>query len=82
MLADKTLIGPEDLDLGGDQQRAVVPLTQAREDFTRQYILEVLERNGGNRTRTARTSGSIRGPYSDTWSAIPMPRSLVEPAGG
>jgi transcriptional regulator with GAF, ATPase, and Fis domain len=57
VLADKTLIGPEDLDLGADQQRAVVPLTQAREDFTRQYILEVLDRNGGNRTRTARDLG-------------------------
>ena len=57
VLADKTLIGAEDLDLGGDQQRAIVPLTQAREDFTRKYILEVLERNGGNRTRTARDLG-------------------------
>ena len=57
VLADKTLIGPDDLDLGGDSRRAVVPLTQAREDFTRQYILEVLERNGGNRTRTARDLG-------------------------
>jgi len=57
VLADKTLIGPDDLDLGGDQQRSVVPLTQAREDFTRTYILEVLDRNGGNRTRTARDLG-------------------------
>ena len=57
VLADKTLIGVDDLDLGGDQQRVVVPLNQAREDFTRQYILEVLERNGGNRTRTARDLG-------------------------
>ena len=57
VLADKTLIGPEDLDLGGDSTRSVVPLTQAREDFTRKYILEVLERNGGNRTRTARELG-------------------------
>jgi len=57
VLADKILIGAEDLDLGGDQQRAIVPLTQAREDFTRKYILEVLERNGGNRTRTARDLG-------------------------
>jgi len=57
VLADKTLIGPDDLDLGGNQQRAVIPLTQAREDFTRSYILEVLERNGGNRTRTARDLG-------------------------
>ncbi|MFW2390656.1 MAG: sigma 54-interacting transcriptional regulator [Polyangiales bacterium] len=57
VLADKTLIGPDDLDLGDEQQRSVVPLTQAREDFTRQYILEVLERNGGNRTRTAKDLG-------------------------
>jgi len=57
VLADKTLIGAEDLDLGEEQGRAVVPLAQAREDFTRQYILEVLERNGGNRTRTARDLG-------------------------
>ncbi|HSN84530.1 MAG TPA: sigma 54-interacting transcriptional regulator [Polyangiales bacterium] len=57
VLADKTLIGAEDLDLGEDRQRAVVPLSQAREDFTRRYILEVLERNGGNRTRTARDLG-------------------------
>ena len=57
VLADKTLIGSEDLDLDGEQQRSVVPLTQAREDFTRRYILQVLERNGGNRTRTARDLG-------------------------
>jgi transcriptional regulator with PAS, ATPase and Fis domain len=57
VLADKTLIGPDDLDLGDERQRAVVPLSQAREDFTRRYILEILERNGGNRTRTARDLG-------------------------
>ena len=57
VLSDKTLIGVDDLDLGGDQQRAVVPLAQAREDFTRQYILDILERNGGNRTRAARDLG-------------------------
>ncbi|MGD8316944.1 MAG: sigma 54-interacting transcriptional regulator [Myxococcales bacterium] len=57
VLADKTLIGADDLDLGDDRQRAVVPLAQAREDFTRRYILDVLERNGGNRTRTARDLG-------------------------
>lgn len=57
VLADKTLIGPDDLDLGADRHRAVVPLAQAREEFTRRYILEVLERNGGNRTRTARDLG-------------------------
>jgi len=34
-----------------------MPLTEAREEFTRNYILEVLERNGGNRTQTARDLG-------------------------
>jgi len=57
VLADKTLIGPDDLDLGAQQQRNIVPLAQAREDFTRSYILQVLERNGGNRTQTARELG-------------------------
>lgn len=32
-------------------------LTQAREDFQRRYILEVLDRNNGNRTKTARDLG-------------------------
>jgi transcriptional regulator with GAF, ATPase, and Fis domain len=32
-------------------------LAQAREDFQRRYILEVLERNNGNRTKTARDLG-------------------------
>jgi transcriptional regulator with GAF, ATPase, and Fis domain len=57
VLADKTLIGPDDLDLGSDQHRAIVSLAQAREEFTRRYILEVLERHGGNRTRAARALG-------------------------
>ena len=47
----------DDLDLGGEQQRATLPLTQAREEFTRSYILQVLERNGGNRTRAAKELG-------------------------
>ena len=32
-------------------------LSQAREDFQRRYVLEVLERNNGNRTKTARDLG-------------------------
>jgi len=57
VLADKTLVGPEDLDLRPENLKAIVPLSQAREDFTRRYILEVLERNNGNRTKTARDLG-------------------------
>lgn len=57
VLCDKTLVGPEDLDLFPEALKAVVPLTEAREDFQRRYILEVLERNNGNRTKTARDLG-------------------------
>lgn len=57
VLADKTLVGPDDLDLNPDALEAIVPLSEAREDFTRRYILEVLEANNGNRTKTARDLG-------------------------
>ncbi len=57
VLADKTLIGPEDLDLFPEALVPIVPLSQAREEFTRRYILEVLDRNNGNRTKTARDLG-------------------------
>ncbi len=57
VLCDKTLVGPEDLDLFPEALKAVVPLAEAREDFQRRYILEVLERNNGNRTKTARDLG-------------------------
>ena len=57
MLCDKTLLGPEDLDLGPEAQEPIVPLEKAKEDFQRRYVLEVLERNNGNRTQTARDLG-------------------------
>ncbi|MFW6067522.1 MAG: sigma 54-interacting transcriptional regulator [Myxococcota bacterium] len=57
VLCERSLIGPEDLDLFPEALEAVVPLSEAREEFTRRYILEVLERNGGNRTKTARDLG-------------------------
>ncbi len=57
VLADKTLVGPEDLDLFAEALKEIVPLSEAREDFTRRYILEVLEQNSGNRTKTARDLG-------------------------
>ncbi|MEM6955841.1 MAG: sigma-54-dependent Fis family transcriptional regulator, partial [Myxococcota bacterium] len=56
VLADKTLVGPEDLDLARDET-PVLALSEAREDFTRRYILRVLEQNNGNRTKTARDLG-------------------------
>lgn len=57
VLCDRAFVGPEDLDLAPDALEPVRPLGEAREEFTRRYILEVLERNGGNRTKTARDLG-------------------------
>ena len=57
VLCDKSLLGPEDLDLGMDEPSPIVPLEKAKEDFQRRYVLEVLERNNGNRTQTARELG-------------------------
>jgi transcriptional regulator with GAF, ATPase, and Fis domain len=51
------LLSAEDLDLGPEAQKPIVPLEKAKEDFQRRYVLEVLERNNGNRTQTARDLG-------------------------
>jgi transcriptional regulator with GAF, ATPase, and Fis domain len=57
VMCDKTLVGPEDLDMFPEALAPIKTLTQAREDFQRRYILEVLERNNGNRTKTAQDLG-------------------------
>jgi transcriptional regulator with GAF, ATPase, and Fis domain len=57
VLCDQTLLSPEDLDLGAGAETAILPLEKAKEDFQRRYVLEVLERNNGNRTQTARDLG-------------------------
>jgi len=57
VLCDRTLLSPEDLDLGPEAQQPILPLEKAKEDFQRKYVLEVLERNNGNRTQTARDLG-------------------------
>ena len=57
VLAEGTLIGPEDLGLDGDELKAILPLTDAKERWQRQYINEVLALNNGNRTKTARDLG-------------------------
>jgi DNA-binding NtrC family response regulator len=57
VLCDKTLLGPEDLDLGPEAMEPIVPLEKAKEEFQRKYVLDVLERNNGNRTQTARDLG-------------------------
>ncbi len=57
VLCDKTMVGPEDMDLFPEALKPVVSLTEAREAFQHRYVMEVLERNNGNRTKTARDLG-------------------------
>ncbi|MEP6653619.1 MAG: sigma 54-interacting transcriptional regulator [Myxococcales bacterium] len=57
VLADKTLLGPEDLDLQPEDLPAVLPLNEAKDKFQRDYINEILALNNGNRTKTARDLG-------------------------
>ena len=57
VLCDQTLLLPEDLDLGPGAETSILPLEKAKEEFQRKYVLEVLERNNGNRTQTARDLG-------------------------
>ncbi len=57
LLADRPLVAAEDLDLGPESFAPVLPLAQAAEEFRKRYINEVLERNGGNRTKTAKELG-------------------------
>jgi DNA-binding NtrC family response regulator len=57
VLCDRTMLSAEDLDLGPEAQQPIVPLEKAKEEFQRNYVLQVLERNNGNRTQTARELG-------------------------
>jgi transcriptional regulator with GAF, ATPase, and Fis domain len=57
VLCEASLVGPEDLDLFPEALDEIQTLAQAREEFQRRYIMEVLERNNGNRTKTARDLG-------------------------
>jgi transcriptional regulator with GAF, ATPase, and Fis domain len=57
VLCEKSLLGAEDLDLGPGAESPILPLEKAKEEFQRKYVLEILERNNGNRTQTARDLG-------------------------
>ena len=57
MLADRALVSAEDLDLRPESLDPILPLAQAKEEFQKRYINEVLDRNGGNRTKTAKDLG-------------------------
>lgn len=57
VLADKALLGPEDLGLLPTDLPPILPLNEAKEKFQRDYINEILALNDGNRTKTARDLG-------------------------
>ena len=57
VLADKPLLTPEDIDLRPENLDPIMPLAIAKEEFQKRYINEVLERNNGNRTKTAKDLG-------------------------
>jgi transcriptional regulator with GAF, ATPase, and Fis domain len=57
VLSDRLLIEPEDLALPMDVSATVLPLAEAKEQFQRDYIQQVLAKNGGNRSKTARDLG-------------------------
>ncbi|MCD6497883.1 MAG: sigma 54-interacting transcriptional regulator [Deltaproteobacteria bacterium] len=57
VLSDKALLSAEDLGLTSEVLADILPLAQAKEEFARRYINEILARNNGNRTKTARDLG-------------------------
>ncbi len=57
VLADKALVSAEVLGLDAEVVEPVAPLTQATREFQKRYVNEVLERNQGNRTKTAKDLG-------------------------
>jgi len=57
VLAEGPLITSEDLELRPEHLDPILPLAQALENFRTGYINDVLERNGGNRTKTAKDLG-------------------------
>jgi len=57
VLADKAMLGPDDLGIDPDTIPSILPLAEARDRWQRAYINEVLGLNGGNRTKTARDLG-------------------------
>jgi transcriptional regulator with GAF, ATPase, and Fis domain len=54
VLADGPLVTAEDLDLKPESLEPILPLAQAKDEFQKRYINEILERNNGNRTKTAK----------------------------
>jgi transcriptional regulator with GAF, ATPase, and Fis domain len=79
VLCDKSLIQPEDLDLGPEAASPILPLEKAKEEFQRKYVLDALERNNGNRTQTARDLGV---DPRTIFRYLEAERGAVPPGGG
>lgn len=54
ILCSGAMIGQQDLDLKEGDTFEVLPLAEAKERFQREYVMQVLRYNNGNRTQTAR----------------------------
>jgi DNA-binding NtrC family response regulator len=57
VLAERSVVTAEDLDLRPESLEPAVPLSQATREFQKRYVNDVLERNAGNRTKTAKDLG-------------------------
>ena len=57
ILSEHAMIEPRDLDLDPEFLKPVLTLAEAKDDFQRRYINEILEMNNGNRTKTAQVLG-------------------------
>ncbi|NOZ85669.1 MAG: GAF domain-containing protein [Deltaproteobacteria bacterium] len=57
VLSDGPIITPSDMDLDMENQSEILTLSAARDEFTRRYIEQILERNQGNRTKAAKDLG-------------------------
>ena len=57
VLAEKPLISADDLELRPENLEPILPLALARDEWQKRYINEVLDRNGQNRTKTAKDLG-------------------------
>ncbi len=57
VLADKALVSGEDMDLHADSLEPPLPLADALERYRKSYINDILDRNNGNRTKTAKDLG-------------------------
>ncbi len=58
VLSDSSVLSPNDLDLSEEVlQEQTLTLAEAKERFAYNFIMEALERHGGNRTQTAKELG-------------------------